>query len=76
MMRGNKEVFTERAQSLPNIQKVAYSSGILGMIDGYNNLEIDGRTVNFASVWVDAAFIELYDLNLLKGRFFRKRSKR
>ncbi len=75
ILRGQKEVFTERVQGLPNIQRVAYSSSILGKIEGYNNLELNGRSIDFASVWVDAEFIDLYDLNLLEGRFFSKDMK-
>lgn len=72
ILRGKKGVFTERVLSLPGIQKVAYSSGILGMSDGFNydNLDVDGKTLNFASIWVDAEFINLYELKLLEGRFF------
>lgn len=72
LMRNGKEVFTERLFQLPEIQKVAYSSKVFGEIDGYNNLELEGRTFNFTSIWVDAAFIDFYDLQLVKGRFFSK----
>ncbi len=69
-MREGKEVFTERLQHLPDIEKVAYSSRVFGEIDGYNNLELEGRSINFTNIWVDAEFINLYDLQLVKGRFF------
>lgn len=72
ILRGKKEVFTDRVKNLPDIKSVAYSSSILGKMEGYNNLELNGRSVNFTSVWVDAEFIDLYDLNLLEGRFFSK----
>jgi putative ABC transport system permease protein len=72
LMRNGKEVFTERLFQLPDIQKVAYSSKIFGEIDGYNNLELEGRTFNFTTIWVDAAFIDFYDLQLVKGRLFSK----
>jgi len=70
LMRQGKEVFTERLHHLPDVAKVAYSSRVFSEIDGYNNLELEGRTVNFTNMWVDAEFISLYDLQLLKGRFF------
>ncbi len=70
LMRQGKEVFTERLEQLPDIAYVAYSSRVFGEIDGYNNLELEGRTINFTNMWVDAEFINLYDLQLVKGRFF------
>lgn len=70
MIRGNKEVFRERILNLPDVQKVAFSSRIFGKIDGLDSQEIEGKAVNFASVWVDANFVDLYDLQLVKGRFF------
>ena len=75
LMRNGKEVFTERLHQLPEIQKVAYSSKVFGEIDGYNNLELEGRTFNFTTMWVDAAFIDFYDLQLVKGRLFSKEMK-
>ena len=70
MMNSNKEIFRERILNLPAIQKVAFSSRIFGKIDGLDSQEIDGKTVHFASVWVDANFVDLYNLQLVKGRFF------
>ena len=70
LMRAGKTVFTERLQHLPDIDNVAYSSMVFGEMDGYNNLELEGRTINFTNIWVDAEFINLYDLQLVKGRFF------
>ncbi len=70
LMHQGKQVFTERLLQLPDIEKVAYSSRMFGEIDGYNNLELEGRTFNFTNVWVDAEFVNLYDLKLVKGRFF------
>jgi putative ABC transport system permease protein len=75
LMRQGKEVFTERLRHLPDIEHVAYSSRVFGEIDGYNNLELEGRTINFTNVWVDAEFNNLYDLELVKGRFFKKEMK-
>ena len=75
LMRQGKEVFTERIQHLPDIAYVAYSSRVFGEIDGYNNLELEGRTINFTNIWVDAEFINLYDLQLVKGRFFTEEMK-
>ena len=75
LFRQGKEVFTERLQHLPDIENVAYSSRVFGEIDGYNNLELEGRTINFTNVWVDAEFINLYDLQLVKGRFFTEEMK-
>jgi len=75
LMRQGKEVFTERLRLLPDIEKVAYSSRVFGDIDGYNNLELEGRTINFTNVWVDAEFINLYDIKLVKGRFFSEEMK-
>jgi putative ABC transport system permease protein len=75
LMYQGKEVFTERLQHLPDIEKVAYSSRVFGEMDGYSNLELEGRTVNFTNIWVDAEFINLYDLQLVKGRFFTEALK-
>lgn len=70
MFRGNKETFRERILNIPDVQKVAFSSRIFGKIDGLDSQEIDGKTANFASVWVDANFVDLFNLQLVKGRFF------
>ena len=70
IFRGKKEVFTERISSLPTVEKVAYSSRMFGDMDGYNTLELNGKTNEFTTMWVDAAFIDFYDLKLLEGRFF------
>lgn len=70
LFRGNKETFRERILNIPDVQKVAFSSRIFGKIDGLDSQEIDGKTANFASVWVDANFVDLYNLQLVKGRFF------
>ncbi len=75
LMRQGKEVFNERLQHLPDIAYVAYSSRVFGEIDGYNNLELEGRTINFTNMWVDAEFTKLYDLQLVKGRFFTEEMK-
>jgi putative ABC transport system permease protein len=70
LFRGNKDVFTERISRLANVEEVAYSSRMFGAIDGYNTLEINGKLNKFTSMWVDAAFIDFYELELLEGRFF------
>ncbi|MFC2098133.1 ABC transporter permease [Bacteroidota bacterium] len=70
IFRGKKEIFRERLQSLPDVQMVAFSSTVFGMIEELNNQEVNGKILNFASAWVDAEFIDLYDLQLIEGRFF------
>jgi putative ABC transport system permease protein len=70
LLWGNKEVLTERISSLPDVEEVAYSSRMFGDIDGYSRLDVNGESKKFTSIWVDAAFIDLYDLKLLEGRFF------
>jgi len=70
LFRGNKEIFRERLSNIPDIQKIAFSSKIFGNIEELSSQEIDGKTLNFASMWVDPEFIDLYDLQLVKGRFF------
>jgi len=72
LMREKKEVFRERLRQLPDVQKVAFSSTIFGNIKGLSNQVVDGKTVHFASLWVDPEFINLYDLQLIEGRFFSK----
>ena len=47
-----------------------------GEIEGYNNLEAEGRSINFTNIWVDAEFINLYDLKLVKGRFFTEEMRK
>jgi putative ABC transport system permease protein len=70
LLRIGTDVFTERLYDLPNVKNVAYSSRVFGEIDGYSNLELEGKTYDFTSMWVDAGFIKMYDLQLLEGRFF------
>jgi putative ABC transport system permease protein len=72
VLRGNKELLRERLLALPEIKEAAFSSTIFGKIEGLDNQEIDGKNLNFATTWVDAEFIHLYDLQLLDGRFFSK----
>ena len=75
LFRGKKEVFTERISSLQAVENVAYSSRMFGDIDGYNTLELNGKINKFTTMWVDAAFIDFYDLELLEGRFFSEKFK-
>lgn len=70
IFRSSKEVFTERISKLTSVQEVAFSSRMFGDIDGYNTLEINGITKEFTNMWVDADFIDFYELELLDGRFF------
>ena len=72
LMRGGKEIFRERVLELSDVQKAGFSSTIFGKIENSNNMDINGKMVNFTSIWVDAAFVDLYDLELSKGRFFSK----
>jgi putative ABC transport system permease protein len=75
ILRGNKETLRERLLALPEIEQAAFSSNIFGKIDGLDNQEIDGKNLNFATSWVDAEFINLYNLKLVDGRFFTKELK-
>ena len=70
ILLAKKEVLTERLLELPAVQNLAYSSNILGKADGYNYLEMEESSTDFATLWVDAAFIDFYDLKLVEGRFF------
>ncbi|MDA3780307.1 MAG: FtsX-like permease family protein, partial [Bacteroidales bacterium] len=72
LMREKKETFRERLLNFPDIQKVAFSSTLFGQVEGLSSQEIDGKTIKYASMWVDAEFVDLYDLQLVKGRFFSK----
>ncbi len=72
ILRGNKETLRERLLALPEVEQAAFSSNIFGKIEGLNNQEIDGKNLNFATTWVDAEFINLYNLQLVDGRFFSK----
>lgn len=72
ILRGNKEILRERLLALPEIEQAAFSSNIFGKIEGLDNQEIDGKNLNFATTWVDAEFINLYNLQLVDGRFFSK----
>jgi len=56
--------------TIPDIENVAFSSTIPGKIEGLSSQEVNGKTLNFASIWVDPEFLELYDLQLKSGRFF------
>jgi putative ABC transport system permease protein len=75
ILRGNKELLRERLLALPEVEQAAFSSNIFGKIEGLNSQGIDGKTLNFASTWVDADFIKLYKLQLVDGRFFSKELK-
>ncbi|MEN8121271.1 MAG: FtsX-like permease family protein [Bacteroidota bacterium] len=75
LMGEKKDVLRGSLYKLPFIENIAFSSTIPGKIEGLNSQVIDGRNVNFASVWVDPEFIELYDLQLKRGRFFSKEYK-
>ncbi len=72
LMRNKKEIFHERLRQLPDVKKVAFSSSIFGKIEGLNSQVVEGKTVHFASLWVDPEFIDLYDFELIEGRFFSK----
>jgi putative ABC transport system permease protein len=65
-----KELFTERLEAVPGVQQVSYSSRVFGEINDNGSAEVDGKTLKYIFVWVDAAFIELFDLELMEGRFF------
>ncbi len=72
ILRGNKEILRERLLAIPEIKQAAFSSNIFGKIEGLDNQEIDGKNLNFATTWVDTEFINLYNLQLVDGRFFSK----
>jgi len=72
IMRGKKEIFRERILELHGVQKVGFSSNVIGNNESINSLELDGKVVNYASTWVDADFVDLYELNLTEGRLFSK----
>ncbi|QIA06597.1 ABC transporter permease [Draconibacterium halophilum] len=75
ILAGKKETLRERLHTLPEVQEIAFSSNMFGGIEGLNSQEIDGKMLNFATTWVDAEFIELYNLQLADGRFFSKNLK-
>jgi len=72
ILAGKKEILRERLQTIPEIEEIAFSSNMFGGIEGLNSQEIDGKILNFATTWVDAEFIDLYNLQLIDGRFFSK----
>lgn len=75
ILAGKKETLRQRLQSLPEVQEISFSSNVFGKIEGLGNQEIDGKTLTFATTWVDAEFIKLYNLQLTEGRFFSKKLK-
>ncbi len=75
LMREKKEIFRERLSQLHDVQNVAFSSTLFGKIEGLNSQVVEGRTVHFASLWVDPEFIDMYGLQLIEGRFFSKEMK-
>jgi putative ABC transport system permease protein len=75
ILAGKKGTLRERLQTIPKIEQIAFSSNMFGGIEGLNSQEIDGKTLNFATTWVDAEFIDLYNLQLFEGRFFSKNLK-
>lgn len=72
ILAGNKETLRERLKTIPEIEEIAFSSNMFGGIEEMNTQEIDGKTLKFATTWVDAEFIDLYNLQLVDGRFFSK----
>jgi putative ABC transport system permease protein len=75
LFRGKKEVLTDRILRLPTVESVAYSSNVFGNADGYNYLEMEESSSDLTTLWVDAAFLDLYDLELVEGRFFSEELK-
>jgi putative ABC transport system permease protein len=71
-IRRNRSIFRERLQSLQNIKEISYSSNIFGQIEGIGGQEVEGKNISYASTWVDAEFIDFYNLQLIEGRFFSK----
>ena len=51
-MGGKKNGLKERLSNLPAIENIAFSSTIPGKVTGLSSQEINGRTFNFASLWV------------------------
>ncbi|MDF1546457.1 MAG: ABC transporter permease [Bacteroidales bacterium] len=72
ILMGKKELFRDQLQNIPGIKKVSFSSTIIGKIEGQNSQEVEGKKVDFASLWVDAEFIDLFNIQLIEGRFFSK----
>ena len=70
LFRNAKERFTERLETLPEVKEVSYSSRIFGQIEDGGSIELEGKTLNYKYIWVDAEFIRLYGLELKEGRFF------
>ena len=70
LFRNAKEHFTERLETLPEVKEVSYSSRIFGQIEDGSSIELEGKTLNYKYIWVDAEFIKLYGLELKEGRFF------
>jgi putative ABC transport system permease protein len=66
----NSGVLRERLQKMQNVNEISFSSNVVGQIEGMGSMEVDGKTINFATTWVDAEFIDLYNLQLIEGRFF------
>ena len=69
-LRRNRGVFRERLQKIQNVTEISFSSNVVGQIEGMGNMEVEGKKINFATTWVDAEFIELFNLQLIEGRFF------
>jgi putative ABC transport system permease protein len=71
-MRGQREPFRNKIMELANVDKVSFSSTVFGKIEHINSQEIDGKVVNFTSMWADAEYIDLFNFKLAEGRFFSK----
>ena len=72
IMRANPEVFRDRIMELSDVKKVGFSSTVFGEIENLNSQEVEGRTVNFATIWTDPEFVDLYGIKLVKGRLFSR----
>lgn len=69
-IRRNRGVLRERLQKLQNVNEISFSSNVVGQIEGMGSMEVEGKKIDFATTWVDAEFIDLYNLQLIEGRFF------
>lgn len=69
-MRRNRAILRERLEKMQNVNEISFSSNIIGQIEGMGNMEVEGKIINFATTWVDAEFIDLYNLQLIEGRLF------
>lgn len=69
-LRKSSEEFKEQLLQNPNIKEVSYSHGIPGNTNNTRTFQWKDEPVRMRITSADPAFFDLYDIQLIEGRFF------